>query len=81
MEAAGGTKGDSNLPSYLATIRPIRTYVRLVCTNGNAGPGGDVLCICPHLINRSSPFEVSLKYFICFESGSQVSDRKRLPFP
>ena len=30
MEAAGGTKGDSNFPSHLATIRPIRTYVRLV---------------------------------------------------
>ena len=37
MEAAGGTKGDSNLPFHLATIRPIRTYVRLVRTNGNAG--------------------------------------------
>jgi hypothetical protein len=24
MEAAGGTKGNSNLPSYLATIGPIR---------------------------------------------------------
>jgi hypothetical protein len=49
MEVAGGTKGDSNLPSYLATIRPIRTYVRLVRTNGDAGPSGDVLCICPRL--------------------------------
>jgi hypothetical protein len=40
MEAAGGTKEDSNLPSYLATIRPIRTYVRLVRTNRDAGPSG-----------------------------------------
>jgi hypothetical protein len=80
MEAAGGTKGDSNFPSHLATIRPIRTYVRLVRTNGNAGPGGDVLCICPHLISRSSPLEVNLKCFTCFESGFQVPGRKRLPF-
>jgi hypothetical protein len=49
--------------STLATIRPIRTYVRLVRTNGNAGRSGDVLCICPHLISRSSPFEVNFKCF------------------
>ena len=50
--------------------------VRLVRTNGNAGPSGDVLRICPHLISRSSPLEVTR-----FESGYQVLDRKRLLFP
>src|SRR5271154_4949540 len=79
--AAGGTKGDSNLPFHLATIRPIRTYVRLVRTNGNAGSRGDVLRICPNLISRPSPFEVNLKCFTYFESSCQVSNRKRLPFP
>jgi hypothetical protein len=36
---------------------PYSHYVRLVRTNGNAGPSGDVLYICLHLISRSSPFE------------------------
>src|SRR2546423_14964921 len=81
MEAAGGKKGDSNFPSHLAIIRPIRTYVRLVRTNGNAGPSGDVLYICLHLISRSSPFEVNLKCLTCFERGFQVPSRKRFVFP
>jgi hypothetical protein len=81
MEAADGTKGNSSLPFHLATIRPIRTYVRSVRTNGNAGSSGDVLCICPYLISRSSPFEVNLKCFTRFESGFQMPDRKRLHFP
>jgi len=51
MEAVGGTKGDSNLPFHLATIRPLRTYVRLVRINENAGPSGNVLCICPYLVS------------------------------
>jgi hypothetical protein len=60
------------IPTFLlATIRPFHTYVRLARTNGNAGPGGDVLCICPHLIFRSSPFEVNLKMLHLL--------RKRLP--
>jgi hypothetical protein len=62
-------------------IRPIRTYIRLVRTNGNAGPSGDVLRICPHLISRSSPLEVNLKCFTRFESGFQVPGQKRLLFP
>jgi hypothetical protein len=70
------------IPTFLlATIRPFHTYVRLARTNGNAGPGGDVLCICPHLIFRSSPFEVNLKCFTCFESGCRAPGQKRLVFP
>ena len=75
MEAAGGMKGDSDFPSHLAIIRPIRTYVRLVRTNGNAGPSGDVLCICPHLISRSNPFEVSLKCLTCLIQRVSFSNK------
>jgi hypothetical protein len=73
ISLTGAADSDTNIS--------LTDYVRLVRTNGNVGPSGDVLRICPHLISRSSLLEVNLKYFTGFESGYQVLDRKRLLFP
>jgi hypothetical protein len=43
--------GPSLLSISLTGAADLTDYVRLVRTNGNAGPSADVLRICPHLIS------------------------------